>query len=144
VRAATHSICDVSANLWIEIGDSLADRFVGESVFTRQEDGVICEPQCDAFEGEVSEWDFLDVDDVVTSILAGQIGHQVGIYVQFPYLESLGPDAFIVKLRERNLVEQPIGAYAQWRKTEGEITMASPSNSRSGGCPELIYGPSSL
>ena len=122
----------------------ISARTLTRSVFTRQEDGVICEPQCDAFEGEVREWDFLDVDDVVTSILAGQISRQVGIYVQFPYLESLGPDAFIVKLRERNLVEQPIGAYAQWRKTEGEITMASPSNSRSGGCPELIYGPSSL
>src|SRR5258708_475158 len=89
-----------------------AGLFVGESVFTRQEDGVVCEPKCDAFEREVSEWDFFDIDDVVTSILAGQISRHVGVYVQCPYLESLGADAFFVKLRERNLVEQPIGAYA--------------------------------
>ena len=89
-----------------------ADGFVGESVFTRQEDGVVCEPKCDAFEGEVSEWDFFDVDDVVTSIFAGQLSRHVGVYVQFPYLESLGPDAFVVKLNQRNLIKQPIGACA--------------------------------
>jgi hypothetical protein len=125
-QADSSSIWDISANLWIVIGDFPADRFVGELVFTRQEDGVVCEPKCDAFEGEVSEWDFLDIDDVVTSILAGQISRHVGVYVQLPYLESLRADAFVVKLRERNLVEQPVGAYAvgHMLRAVGEMNLA--------------------
>jgi hypothetical protein len=102
----------MSGQFWLVIDDSPADRFVGESVFTRQEDGIVREPKSDAFEGEVSEWDSLVINDVVTSILAGQIRRHVGAYLQLPYLKSLGPDAFVVKLHERNLVDQPIGAYA--------------------------------
>jgi hypothetical protein len=70
-----------------------ADVFVGQSVFTRQEDGVAGEPKCDAFDGEVSEWDFFNVDDAVVSILAGQNRRHIGADVQFPYLELLCPDA---------------------------------------------------
>src|ERR1700677_4641209 len=89
----------------------MTDNGVGKSVFTWQEYRVICEKKCDALEREISKLNFLDVDDVVTSILADQISRHIGIYVQFPYLESLDLDAFVVELRERNLVKQPIGAY---------------------------------
>jgi hypothetical protein len=126
-RLATFLSCGMSAaNLWIAIGDSPADGIVGESVFTWQEDGVVREPKCDALEREVSERNLLDVDDVVTSVLAGQISRHVSAYLQFPYLESLGLDAFVVKLRECNLIEQPIGTYLVGHilRTIGEMHLA--------------------
>ena len=94
---------------------SRAPRHVGvrlavpSSIFGWQEDRIIREPEGDAFAREVGERDIFDVDHVVIAVLAGQCGSHIGVYTQFPHLEPLDADVFVVVLDQRNFVKQPVG-----------------------------------
>src|SRR3954469_226653 len=70
------------------------------SVFARQINHIIGEPQRHALFGEVRERDRLGENRVVVAVLAGEGAAVVGIDCQLPYLKSLGSDFLVEVLRE--------------------------------------------
>src|SRR5689334_1633863 len=81
------------------------------SVFARQVDGVAGEPEGDFGEWKVCEGNVLFVDLPAVSVLTGKDCRVVAfIDFQRPDLERLGGDLLVVRLDDRDLVEQPVSA----------------------------------
>ena len=82
---------------------------VGRSVLARQQDRVAAEIKGDAVRREVGVFNRLGVDDVVVAVLTDQRGGIVWLDRELPHLEFFSGDAFIVRLNDRDFIEEPIG-----------------------------------
>jgi hypothetical protein len=76
----------------------------------RQIDRVIGEPERDLVVREIGVFDFLAKNDIVIAVIASERGGPVRTHGELPYLEFLGGDALVVRLNDRDFIEQPIGA----------------------------------
>ena len=79
----------------------------GASVLAWQVDRVVGEPQRDRVERNIRERNLLREHDVVVSVLADERRRVVGTDGELPDLELLRSDARLVRLDQRDLIEQP-------------------------------------
>lgn len=79
------------------------------SVLTREQDGVVREVERNAVQRKVRVLELLGVDNIVVAILAGQHASMIGAYRELPDLELLSFEARVVRLNDRDLVEEPVG-----------------------------------
>jgi hypothetical protein len=82
----------------------------GPSVFGRQIDDVVSEPQRDRLHGKIRELKLLHIDDIEIAVFAGDGSGMVGPHGQLPDLKPLGGDAPLVPLTENNGVKYPVSA----------------------------------
>src|SRR5579875_1750730 len=80
------------------------------SIFARQEDGLVLAEQLHARQREVREGDVLHLDLVTVAVLANERGAAISMHGEGPDLKPLGGHLRRVALRERDGVEQPVGA----------------------------------
>jgi hypothetical protein len=78
-------------------------------VFARQIDRVVGKPERNFRQREVGELDFLAEDEVAIAVVAAEGGCAIVANLQRPHLKLFGGDTRIVRLDDRNLVQQPIG-----------------------------------
>lgn len=98
---------------YVNIGESPRQcrrRGQGPSIFRRQENDVVGEVERDRVERKIRELDALRIDDIAVAVIAGEARGTVGIDRQFPDLERFANDRLLVKLRDRDGVEKPVGA----------------------------------
>ena len=74
-------------------------------MFARQVDHIIREPECDFVKREIRVLDLFREHDIVISILASKRGGTVGPHYEFPYLELLSGDTFVVGLDQGDFVQ---------------------------------------
>ena len=80
------------------------------SVLRRQENDVVGEVELDLIERKIRERDVLRIDDVVVAVVTDQACSPVFIDLQFPDLERFAGDRLLEALRDRDGIEEPIGA----------------------------------
>jgi len=71
-------------------------------------DYVVGKVQRDFIQREIGVLDLLGKHDVAVAIVARERGASVGTHGEFPDLEFLGGDSVVVRLDERDFVQQPI------------------------------------
>ena len=77
-----------------------------------QIDRVVREPQRHFIERKIRPRYLLGKDDVSVPVVASQRRAAIGTDLQLPDLEFLGRDRLVVRLDDRDLVKEPIGAAA--------------------------------
>jgi hypothetical protein len=79
------------------------------SVLTREQDRVVREVERDAVQRKVGVFELLAEDHAAVAVVAGQGAGLVGAYRELPNLELLGFEARVMRLNDRDLIEQPVG-----------------------------------
>jgi hypothetical protein len=80
------------------------------SVLTRQQDRVVGEVKGDALRRKVGVFDLLGVDHVVVAVVASENAGMVGVHRELPDLEFFGGNTLVVRLNDRDFIEEPLGA----------------------------------
>jgi hypothetical protein len=73
-------------------------------------DHVVREVQCDFVQRKIRVFDLLATHDVAVAIVAGERSGSVRTYSQLPDLKFLGGNSLVVRLNDRNFVQEPIRA----------------------------------
>ena len=80
----------------------------GGLVLARQVDHVVGEVEGNFIQRKVRELDFFREHDVAVAVIAGQRSGPVGTHGEFPDLKFLGGNSFVVRLNDRDFIEEPI------------------------------------